>query len=369
MYLDTLHTEDKSFELNEPLPKFPTTRFQGSKRKILQEISNLVDTLSCESVVDLYSGSGIVSLLFRYMGKVVTSNDFLLYNANTARLLLTEDFQSIDLNIARKDLHFLLNDAPLDGPCLVQKHYSGIYFLDNENLEIDRFCQNIEQFESNKSLYIYAVGQALIKKRPYNLFHRANLAMRTKEVERSFGNAITWETSILDHAIKCISELKKFPLRNTQNSAKNSTMCVNTKDLSSFNKEVDLVYLDPPYINGKGLSVDYSDFYNFLEGLVDYNLYTTGDCDYPHKPINKKRSAWLDKNTAAYELQQICKYWDKSAIILSYRSDGIPTPDEIMNIMSIDGRKAELHSAGEYQYALSKNKQNEEIFIVSRPKN
>jgi len=39
----------------------------------------------------------------------------------------------------------------------------------------------------------------------------------------------------------------------------------------------DLIYLDPPYLNSKGVGVDYSDFYNFLEGLCDYSLFDKGD--------------------------------------------------------------------------------------------
>jgi adenine-specific DNA-methyltransferase len=359
-------TKVEDFNLTPLLPKFPTTRFQGSKRKILPELRNLIDTIECKSIIDLFSGSGIVSLLFRHIGKTVISNDFLLYNQNTANVFLTLNKNDIDIKNIENELYGLLNNSPLSDLAYVADNYKGIYFKDEENIQIDRFCQNIMNVESPyKELYIYAVGQSLIKKRPYNLFHRANLNMRLKDVPRSFGNAKTWETSIYDHAIKCIKELMKFPING--NNDRHLMLNHNSDSLILFPKDVDVVYLDPPYINGKGTSVDYSDFYHFLEGLIDYEVFKDGDVSYPHKPINKKTSAWLDPYNAKIELENICKYWNKSTIVMSYRSDGLPSPEEIKSIMSINNRTVEMHSAGEYQYALSTNKTNEELFIISKP--
>jgi adenine-specific DNA-methyltransferase len=356
----------EQFSLTKDLPKFPTTRYQGSKRKIVPQLAVLLGNLSGRTLIDLFSGSGTVSLLARFLDKSVIANDYMRYNSNTADLFLNFDSNNFTPKKYAEDLDHLLYQAPFKSVCLVEKNYSGIYFKDAENLEIDRFCQNISDFPDQlKKLYIYAVGQALIKKRPYNLFHRANLEMRTKDVERSFGNAKTWETSIKEHALKCINELFKFPTHNCEPNHK--ATCVNTSNLSQFPKDIDIVYLDPPYINGKGQAVDYSDFYNFLEGLMDYELFSQGDQKYPHKPIAKKSSNWSMASTAKEELTSICEYWKSSVIILSYRSDGVPTPEELANVMSIGGRRVEIHSAGEYQYALSSNKENEELFILSFP--
>ena len=40
--------------------KFPSTRYQGSKRKLLPWIYENVKDIQFESVVDLFGGSGIV---------------------------------------------------------------------------------------------------------------------------------------------------------------------------------------------------------------------------------------------------------------------------------------------------------------------
>lgn len=350
--------------MNMSLPRFPATRFQGSKRKILPEIAMLLNTEKCNSIIDLYSGSGIVSLLFRHLGKKVLANDYLKYNQNTASLFLSYSSDEVKALNPNEDLDFLLNHTSNTHKAIVVNEFSGIYFKDHENREIDNFCQNIQSFSGLKrSLYIYAVGQALIKKRPYNLFHRANLGMRLKDVKRSFGNAKTWETSIKEHAIKCINELAALPELQAQGHL---TTCINTETLENLPRDYDVVYMDPPYINGKAVPVNYSSFYHFLEGLCDYELFSSGDLRYPHKPIVNHDSAWHKKDSAIKKLERICKHFTSSTIIMSYRSDGIPSPQEIKEIMTACGRKTEIHTAGEYKYALSKNEDNEEIFIIAR---
>lgn len=350
-----------------PLPPFPATRFQGSKRKILSELASALGKLEYSKPLDMFSGSGVVSLLFRTIGKEVSSNDFMLYSQNTAKVFQTFTKEKIEKIDFKKDLEDLLYRLPVsDG--LVSKNYKGIFFIESENTEIDRFCQNIDKYDDfERSLYIYAVGQALTKKRPYNLFHRSNLDMRTKEVKRSFGNKMTWETPILKHAIKCINELKNFK-GDISECRESRVTGFNSASLSDFADDYDLIYLDPPYINGKGVSVDYSDFYHFLDGLCDYSLFSSGDERYPHRPVSRKPSAWLKPDTALAELTAICNRWPNATIVFSYRSDGLPVPLEAAKVMSSFNREATVYSAGGYKYALSKTDSSEELIIVSKPK-
>src|SRR5204863_2413441 len=75
--------------------------------------------------------------------------------------------------------------------------FSGIYFTDKENIWIDQTITNIRQLPQpyEYALAFFALCQACIIKRPYNLFHRKNLYIRLADVERSFGNKTTWDTS------------------------------------------------------------------------------------------------------------------------------------------------------------------------------
>jgi len=189
--------------------------------------------------------------------------------------------------------------------------------------------------------------------------------MRERDVKRSFGNAVTWEAPIREHASKALAELQQFPFGDQIPGFK--IFGENTRDLSGFSDNYDLVYLDPPYLNSRGTGVDYSDFYGFLEGLCDYELFGEGDSRYPHKPIAKKYSNWLNPQTAVEELAGIVNKWKSSILVVSYRSDGVPTPDETVEILSSRGRRVEIHTTGEYKYALSTTNTNEELFLISFP--
>jgi hypothetical protein len=47
------------------LNKFPTTRYQGSKRKILPWISDCIKDIEFDTVLDAFGGSGMVSYLLK----------------------------------------------------------------------------------------------------------------------------------------------------------------------------------------------------------------------------------------------------------------------------------------------------------------
>jgi adenine-specific DNA-methyltransferase len=351
----------------EALPRFPSTRYQGSKRKVLPLLKRTFDSLQFSSAIDLYSGTGTVTLLLRLLGKETLSNDFLRFNQLCAGLFRTIRTRDLVANDHAKNLKWLIHEAPIHSQPLVATNYDGIFFRPEENEQIDRFGQNIESFdEPLRSLYVYAFGQALLKKRPYNLFHRANLAMRTKDVKRSFGNAVTWETPSLRHAIDAIAELRKFPFGDSAPAFRSSG--INTAMVEQIDSNYDLLYLDPPYVNAKGSGVDYSDFYGFLEGLCEYSLFDRGDASYPHKPISKQHSSWTRPESALYELTRIRSHFSSSIIVMSYRTDGLPALSQIVEVLGDEGRSVSISTAGGYKYALSQTKESDEVVIVSLPK-
>lgn len=344
---------------------FPKTRFQGSKRKFVQELKSVFESYRGGSALDLYSGSGTVTLLLRELGFNVTSNDFLKYANNTASLFLTLNKKSLNGVDWEALLNRLLYECDVSSAPLVSEHYSNIFFTDDENYQIDRFCQNIDTVGSDveRMVLVYAVGQALLMKRPYNLFHRANLHMRLKDVERSFGNHATWCKPIAEHAYKAIQELRKIAL-----IANETNHCVtnhNTNDLCVFDSvKPDVVYLDPPYIANKGQPVNYANFYNFLEGLVDYSLFKQATNSAKHRPIVDHPTNWLEPSTAEIELENIANQWPESVLIMSYRDDGKPSVGRLLEILSTNGRVAKIAKTKNYKYALSHSKSSQEVIVV-----
>src|SRR5436190_1005514 len=81
--------------------------------------------------------------------------------------------------------------------------------------------------------------------RPFNLFHRANLSMRTKEVSRSFGNKTTWERPFETHFRQAahVANLAVFEDQRQHRAL--------SQDALTCEATAELVYLDPPYANAR----------------------------------------------------------------------------------------------------------------------
>lgn len=346
------------------LPSFPTTRYQGSKRKIIEPMAEAFSRLKFTTALDLFSGSATVTLLLRQMGKQVDANDYLEFNRAIAELFITASTSKLRSLRPVTELSDLLNHRRWNCGSLVEQHYEGVFFKANENRQIDQFCHNILDVDPFRRLvYTYAVGQALMKKRPYNLFHRANLEMRLKDVKRSFGNAATWEKSIEHHAIKAVQELMAFPFGEEPGRGK--AFAEHAAQLDSLPAQYDFVYVDPPYLNGKELETNYANFYGFLNGLWRYDLFGQGDASYPHKPLLMPNSGWRNERSALEQVEHYVKKWPSAVLFVSYRSDGLPTGPKLREVLSTGNRKTELHSFGEFKYALSRTDTNEELYVLS----
>lgn len=348
------------------LPSFPTTRYQGSKRKIIGPMAEAFSRVNFNTALDLFSGTGTVTLLLRHLGKKVDANDYLDFNRAIAELFINATPSKLRSLKPVDELIDLLNHRDSSCGSLVEDHYDGIFFKKNENRQIDQFCQNVINLDPFRRLvYTYAIGQALMKKRPYNLFHRANLDMRLKDVKRSFGNAVTWEKSIEHHAAKAIQELIAFPFKEVPGQGK--AFSEHAAQMNSLPSQYDLIYIDPPYLNGKELETNYANFYGFLSGLWRYELFAIGDSSYPHKPLLLADSGWRNERSALEQVERFVKRWPSAVFFMSYRSDGCPTGSKLKEVLSTGKRKADLHSFGEFKYALSRTDSNEELYVLSYP--
>jgi adenine-specific DNA-methyltransferase len=349
------------------IENFPKTRYQGSKRRLVKLLQRAFQSFCPKVVLDLYSGTGTVSLLLDFLGWQVIANDFLAYNNLCARVLLNNPPSNVNRSQAGKELRYLLEEGPVHSPALVSQNFPSIFFTHDENLQIDRFCQNIGMIDDPRSreVYIYAVGQSLLMKRPFNLFHRANLNIRTRDVARSFGNKTTWNKPILTHAEKIVTEYLRIPPRN-----KNSRHIItsqNTLNLDGLPDEIDMVYLDPPYLNRNGQGVDYCEFYHFLEGLCDYELFSKYDGYTPHRQIMSNETAWLECGSAINEIRRVLNKWPRAIIALSYRSDGLPRLDQIAEAFAEHGRVIRNVDSERHKYVLSNQTGTSEVVVISDP--
>ena len=85
--------------------------------------------------------------------------------------------------------------------------------------------------------------------------------MRTAKVERSFGNKTSWDTPFETHFRNFAHEAN---LAVFDNGRSNTAISVDALETPTG---ADLVYLDPPYLNQKGVGVNYRDFTTSSKGL------------------------------------------------------------------------------------------------------
>ena len=351
--------------INSPLSiidinKFPTTRYQGSKRKLLPWLHKNIAPLKFESTLDVFGGTATVSYLFKKMGKQVHFNDYLKCNYFTGKALIENN----NIVLTDDDINFLISKhKTIAYSKFVQKTFEGIYYTTEENKWIDIFLGNWLNLAKmyprrtasiKQALAFTAFSQSALKKRPFNLFHRANLNIRTRRVKRTFGNKTSWEGSFETYFANFARELNDAVFDNSKANDASSKMASELK-----NNKPDLIYIDPPYIR-QGVSrteVDYMRFYHFLEGAAD-PLHWEQRIDFKSKNlhlIQKKTNDWIDpsKNRSAFE--NLFSLYKDSTIVISYKEPGIPSKRELINSLKKFKTKVISIPGIKYDYALNKN--------------
>lgn len=347
----------KQLTLLENYPSFPSTRFQGSKLKIVDWIWEEIKDLKFNSVLDAFGGTGSVAYMFKGKGKKVTYNDILKFNYHIGLTLIEND----EVKLTDKDIEFLLtrhNDITY--PTFIADTFKDIYYTDEENKWIDMMVTNINFLNDKykQALAFFALFQACIIKRPFNLFHRKNLYLRFANVKRDFGNKASWDTPFEIHFRKFVEEANNAIFSNGQeNNALNY-------DVFDIKADFDLIYIDTPYISKKGVGVDYLGFYHFLEGLVNYDKWSDMiDYRTKHRRLKSQPSVWVDKDKIHSAFNTLFKKFQNSILVVSYRSDGIPSIDELTVILKKYKNNVHQIKRKNYKYALSVNELMEVILI------
>lgn len=345
--------------------KLPVTRYYGSKRKLIKKIWQVFDELNLQfdSVLDLFGGSGIFSYYSKCNNKNVTYNDIFKFNSYVGKALLENPLTEIDSD---RILNLLNEREDFEYKNKIESNYKDIYFLDEENHLIDVVVQNInmdldDEFEKASAYYV--LFQTCLIKRPFNLFHRKNLSLRTNHTVSNFGNKITWEKSFQELFRQFLNELKDVQFNNNRIN--------NITNVSALNCDIkaDLVYFDPPYFNSKGSHLSYHSRYHFLEGLANYDeLDDFISLEKNNKEIRINHSKEFEsKLSFCVDLRTLISKHINSIIVISYRNMGYPSIEEIRNILSEFKPEENISviNLGEYSYALnrSRTKANEYLII------
>jgi adenine-specific DNA-methyltransferase len=346
-------------EISEQIASFPKTRYYGSKRRLLEWIHVALKDLPFNTVLDGFGGTASVSLLFKAMGKKVTFNDALISNTVAAKVLLAEKL-CLELTEA---YNFIDSIEPIEG--FISNTFEGMYYTQKENNWLDGAASKIYDLEDElkRCIYLYSLFQACLMKRPFNLFHRANLNLRTNQnIKRSFGNYVTWETPFADLMKARLNDvLQSFtPSLHTPHILQNG-------DVTRLDAGYDLVYLDPPYVNQGNKSDDYLKRYHFLEGLSDYKNWKNNiSPESKIKSFNKSLyiSDWQSKSVFKDRLFSLIEKHNQSIVVLSYLANAYPTEQEITKCFESNFKHVTVERK-DFCHALAKEKKVELLFVGS----
>ena len=338
---------------------FPQTRYQGSKRKLAGVIWHHVRDISFTSVLDAFGGTGSISYAFKQAGKHVLYNDVLEFNHQVGLALIEND----SVRLSENDLGLLQSRQPgVAYDDFIERTFDGMYFPREENRWLDLVCQNIPRLECpyRRALAWFALFQSAMIKRPYNLFHRSNLYMRTATVARTFGNKTTWEGPFPEYFRRFANEANNAVIDQ------GGTCRAACGDAMEVAGEFDLVYVDTPYIKRNRVGTDYRGFYHFLEGMVGYGDWSAAvDFRFKHLPLRQVRDQpWTQADESASAFEKLFDRFRNSILCVSYRSDGIPSIGAIQGLLKKFKRKVRVISLSNYRYALSPNRKAQEMLLI-----
>jgi adenine-specific DNA methylase len=341
-------------------PEFPRTRYQGSKAKLIPWLREVFQQLDFESVLDAFGGTGSVSHMLKHEGKAVTYNDLLAANATFARGLIENDSVTLTEHQIETHLRF---DASRPEPGFISDTFQGIYYTDEENEWLDEALRRLLAVSPDRfdyALLFFAIAQACIIKRPYNLFHRKNLYLRLAKVERSFGNKVAWDKPFPAWAAAFAREANGavFEGRHPAN--------VINGDACDIEGPFDLVYMDPPYLSKRGNGVDYRQFYHFLEGLAHHSDWPDLiDWNSKNRRFHKQPNDWSHPQRVLVKFEEVFDRHRRSTLAVSYRDDGTPSIEELRRLLQRHKNRVRVIEYGTYHYALSTNAKSKEVVLLA----
>ncbi|MBI2600478.1 DNA adenine methylase [Candidatus Daviesbacteria bacterium] len=342
--------------------RYPSTRYTGSKRRFLEWIKENSDTIKFDTVLDLFGGTASVSLLFKRYGKQVSYNDFLASNQIVAKAIVEND----GITISDKDLASVFSKTQKRYPNFIQNTYKNVFFLDEENAWLDQAITNINKIDNEykRAILMASLFQACLAKRPFNLFHRANLYIRTNDVKRTFCNKTTWERSFEELVSRYVKEYNNAVFSNKRNNR-----VIGGYNAAKSPNGVDLVYMDPPYFSEHMTQgTNYLAYYHFLEGLADYknwkNRLGKDTGKVKRMEDSEEVYSFTRKDRVLETFEKLIKRFQHTQLIISYQSNGIPSKEQIIEMLHNGGKKVKVYEKP-HKYALSRRQTNELLFVAT----
>lgn len=303
--------------IDEQTARFPTTRYMGSKSKLLNEIWSVSRQFEFDTAVDLFSGSGVVSYMFKAKGKRVISNDYMAMASTYAKALVENNQVRLSEQKARQ-----LVDTPRDNDGFVQETFRGLYFSDDDNAFIDSLRTGIAELHDpfERAIAMTALIRTCLKKRPRGIF--TYVGQRYDDGRRDLSK------SFREHFLSAVNEVNRAVFAGVD-----TTVSRNGDAMEVRAERAALVYIDPPYYTPLSDN-EYVRRYHFVEGLardwkgveIQEHTVTKKFRSYP-TPFSSRVGA-----TEAFD--RLFRTHRDSILLVSYSSNSLPSQDEMISLMS-----------------------------------
>lgn len=331
-------------------PKY-ITNYIGSKQKLVDWIWKHTPD-GVDSVIDAFSGSGVVAYMYKTKGLRVLANDRLRYSYHAARAIV----ENSSVRISEDELAALLADNPKAGT-FVRDKFKAIFFASGVHGVIDQVRANADKLEGyKKDIALFALGKTCMSGKG------------------GFGHF----SSSTDYG-KRQDTPEEFKQRFADNIARiNALIFDNGKECKASNKDinealpeakVDLAYFDPPYAT-EFSTTNYEKSYHFVEGLMTYwdGLTLVEGSKTHHYETDHKTVTKANANEFFSAFLASAKHipnW-----LISYRDHAYPNEGEMKDIISASGMSSRMQSQQHKYHISSKHSENsvamEHLFICTK---
>ena len=331
-------------------PKY-ITNYIGSKQKLIDWIWKHTPE-GVDSVIDAFTGSGVVAYMYKTKGLNVTANDRLRYSYHAARAIV----ENSSVRLSEDELAALLANNPKAGT-FVQDNFKGLFFASGVHSVIDNIRANADKLEGfKKDIAFFALGKTCMSGKG------------------GFGHF----SSSTDYG-KRQDTPDEFTQRFSDNIARiNALIFDNGKECKASNKDinevlpeakVDLAYFDPPYAT-EFSTTNYEKSYHFVEGLMTYwdGLAINTESKTHHYATDHKTVTKVNANEFFGTFLASAKHipnW-----LISYRDHAYPNEGEMKDIISANGKESRMQSKQHKYHISAKHSENsiamERLFICTK---
>lgn len=323
--------------------------YMGNKRKLLPDLSKVIDDLKYELNVgqndelvtaDAFAGSGIVSRLLKTKSTTLYTNDIAGYSKTLNECFLSTPSKNEQQNIqkiidaANKFAHA---DGDGDSEPWIRKHWAPdgkpkkgerVYFTEKNALLIDKYMHFIKNGNYPKKYKSYLLASLLVKSSIHNNTNGQFSAFYKDE------NGIGKYGGKMEIDVKRIT--RDIVLEMPIFSPHPCRTIVSQKDVSEWIDKippVDIMYLDPPYNKHP-----YSIYYFMLDIINNWD--TTQEIPNSNRgqPKNWNKSDYNSFSRAEDAFTEMFKKIKAKFVVISYNNKGIIPIKNLEKILASRGK-------------------------------